>query len=576
MNTTKRYLLAVCCTIVMAACSQSDAPVTYPDDTDIIHVGSVSAGNMTTRADAEPTGQAAETIPWLKEVLASGIDMTYQHESGSRKARLKLEVDGGGNIRTSEGGITIYSLNTYDSQDNLTSVPARWLGNGAHTFQGVYIPDGLRQQNQQQDYTDLVRYTAVPPQADIQATVGFVTIPFQHRLARVLAYVLIEESMEASLKGYDPQNYDPEATMLRFCNVKTLDYVSASGNPVWKEERKVIPHYLGEETVRVYESKSNGKLIFPTDDAWESADNDYRSKGENSLYTYTDYANAPCYDIIVRPTYTEPETAMYDESIVTDEGENRIVFELTLDNDLVYEKRFAFDLNANDETVVYLRVAPERIDYNSTGSRLWIEGVYHDDYYGVNNRNGNTLSLAGSGWQRAYTNSTFDSGVTDGHYYNADPEDEEAQYVSDAKFISMLKEATPGGAHHGDYFILKDDITIDVSEFSEDFVFTGHLDALDHTITLTGVTAQRDWLFAGLNGTYRTAQEDDAQAVWEANVHLENGKWVPTSGWRAETVNVRTQGGKLFKEGGVITGNVSNCWNGTQRLSDSKPSIPEY
>ena len=65
MNTTKRYLLAVCCTIVMAACSQSDAPVTYPDDTDIIHVGSVSAGNMTTRAissfvssSTEPTGGA--------------------------------------------------------------------------------------------------------------------------------------------------------------------------------------------------------------------------------------------------------------------------------------------------------------------------------------------------------------------------------------------------------------------------------------------------------------------------------------------------------------------------------------
>ena len=191
MNTTKRYLLAVCCTIVMAACSQSDAPVTYPDDTDIIHVGSVSAGNMTTRADAEPSGQAAETIPWLKEVLASGIDMTYQHESGSRKARLKLEVDGGGNIRTSEGGITIYSLNTYDSQNNLTSVPARWLGNGAHTFQGVYIPDGLREQKAHQEYTDLLHYTAIPPKADIQATVGLITIPLQHRLARVVAYVLI-------------------------------------------------------------------------------------------------------------------------------------------------------------------------------------------------------------------------------------------------------------------------------------------------------------------------------------------------------------------------------------------------
>jgi hypothetical protein len=65
-------------------------------------------------------------------------------------------------------------------------------------------------------------------------------------------------------------------------------------------------------------------------------------------------------------------------------------------------------------------------------------------------------------------------------------------------------------------------------------------------------------------------------AVWEANVHKENNIWVPTKGWRAETVNVKVTGGSLYKEGAVITGNVSNCWNGTVRIQDSKPSIPEY
>ena len=576
MKEINRYLIPVCLAAVLAACTRVDSPEQPAYDADVIRVGMVSNGRMTTKADPEPAGQAAETVPWLKDVLATGMDMTYLYNDNSRKARLKLEVDAEGNILTSEGGITKYSFKAYDDQANLTGVPAKWMGNGAHTFQGVYIPEGLKQQNPQQDYTDLVRYTAVPPKAEIQATVGLVTIPLQHRLARVLSYVLIEESMNARLKGYDPLNYDPEATMLRFCNVKTLDYVSAQGHPVWKEERKVIPHYLGEETIRVYEHKTTGKLVFPTDDAWESADNDYAANGDNSSYTFTDYVNAPCFDIIVRPTYTVADKAMYDESVITETGENRIVFELTLDNNLVYEKRFAFDLDANDETVVYLRVAPERIDYNSTGARLWIESTFDDDYYGVNNRNGNTLSKAGSGWQRAYTNSTLDVGVTDGHYYDTDAEDDRVQYVSDPRFIELLREATEGGACHGDYFILKNDITIDVSDFDDDFVFTGHLDALDHTITLTGVTPQHDWLFAGMNGTYSTAQESDDSAVWEANVHRENGKWVPASGWRAETVNVRMQGGRLFKEGGVITGYVNNCWNGTVRVTGNTPSIPEY
>ena len=562
--------------VLTAACSQVEVSDIPADETDVIQVGGVSTGAMMTKSDPEPQGVAAETLPWLKEVLVSGMDINYLYNDVNRKALLKLKADAEGHVLISDAGITLYSLRDYDQENHLTGSPAKWMGNGAHTFMGVHIPEGLRMQRDAQDYTDMDHYTSIPPQTDIHATVGLITIPLEHRLSRVLAYVLIEESMNARIKGYDPLDYDADGTMLHFSNVKMLDYVDAYGHPVWKEERKVSPHFIGEETVRLYRNRSTDKLIFPTDDEWQVADADYRANGANSSYSCTDYTQTPCFDVIVRPTYTSPETVMYDEQVMTDSEDNRIVFELTLDNDLEYEKRFSFDLNANDETVVYLYVSPERIDYHSAGSRLWIESVHHDDYYGVNNKNGHRLSKAGGSWQRAYTNSNLDVAVTDGHYYDADSQDESAQYVSDARFVEMLKEATVGGSHHGDYFILSNDITIDVTEFSEDFVFTGHLDALDHTVTLTGVTPGHDWLFAGLNGTYTTAQESDVTAVWEANVHSENGKWVPTLGWRAETVNVRVSGGTLFREGGVVTGNVNNCWNGSDRIVNSNPSIPEY
>jgi hypothetical protein len=266
---------------------------------------------------------------------------------------------------------------------------------------------------------------------------------------------------------------------------------------------------------------------------------------------------------------------MFDEAVQSADGNNEIDFELTLSNDLEYEKSFTFDLNANDETVVYLRVNPERIDYNSAGSRLWKETVYPDDYYGVNNQNGNNLSVAGSSWQRAYTNSTLGAGVTDGHFYDADSEDDSVQYVSNARWIYMLLQAYQGGAHHGDYFILKDDITIDTDtcHFPKDFTFTGHLDALDHKITITG---ERAYLFDGLNGEYTTAQESNKDATWEANVHLEGTTWVPTTGWRAEVVNTNINGAYLFKENATITGYVNHCTDEKGTVTNHTPEIPTY
>lgn len=559
MNKITTYITLALSIMLLAACDSQEA-LSSNDEQNMIHVGGVNTDPMVTTATVTRSAVAAETLDWLKEGLTQGMNMQYYKEaSAKQKAILKLEADGTYSMKTPDGTV------------------CKWLDNGKHAFEGVYVPSGLKAQNTTQNYDDLIHYTAIPPSTEIAATVGKITIPLQHRLARVLAYVLIDQSMNAKLKGYDASNYNAEETKLRFCNVKTLNYVDANGLPVWKEERKAIPHYLGEYSVKLYKDKSSGKLIFPTDDDWQGAQEDYTANGDKN-YTCTDYGKVPCYDLIVRPTYTVAEegtNVMYDEAVPTAEGKNNIDFELTLDNDLEYEKQFTFDLNANDETVVFLRVSPERIDYNSAGSRLWKESANHDNYYGVNNQNGNNLSKAGSSWQRAYTNSSLDTGVTDGHFYNADSEDEEAQYVDDSKWIEMLLQAYKGGTHHGDYFILKKDITINTNdyEFPSDFTFTGHLDALDHTITITG---SRAYLFNGLNGTYKTNQEDDKNATWEANVHLEGDTWVPTTGWRAEVVNMTLSAGKMFKDGATITGYVNNCKDADGAVANHTPAIPTY
>ena len=559
MNKITTYITLALSIMLLAACDSQDV-LSSNDEQTMIHVGGVNTDPMVTTATVTRSAVAAETLDWLKEGLTQGMNMQYYKEaSAKQKAILKLEADGTYSMKTPDGTV------------------CKWLDNGKHAFEGVYVPSGLKVQNTTQNYDDLIHYTAIPPSTEIAATVGKITIPLQHRLARVLAYVLIDQSMNAKLKGYDASNYNAEETKLRFCNVKTLNYVDANGLPVWKEERKAIPHYLGEYSVKLYKDKSSGKLIFPTDDDWQGAQEDYTANGDKN-YTCTDYGKVPCYDLIVRPTYTVAEegtNVMYDEAVPTAEGKNNIDFELTLDNDLEYEKQFTFDLNANDETVVFLRVSPERIDYNSAGSRLWKESANHDNYYGVNNQNGNNLSKAGSSWQRAYTNSTLDTGVTDGHFYNADSEDEEAQYVDDSKWIEMLLQAYKGGTHHGDYYNLKKDITINTNdyEFPSDFTFTGHLDALDHTITITG---SRAYLFNGLNGTYKTNQEDDKNATWEANVHLEGDTWVPTTGWRAEVVNMTLSAGKMFKDGATITGYVNNCKDADGAVANHTPAIPTY
>ena len=113
----------------------------------------------------------------------------------------------------------------------------------------------------------------------------------------------------------------------------------------------------------------------------------------------------------------------------------------------------------------------------------------------MDNENGNTLSKAGSSWQRAYRTTTISetagttSGVTDGDFYNNNTESV-GQYLGNAdKWIKLLLQACEGGEHHGDYFILDQNININAQDIPANFVFTGHLDAQDHTITLTGTGA---------------------------------------------------------------------------------------
>ena len=579
MKKVIKYISLACTAILLVACDAQDETVQDWNDADVIHVGGVNTDRMLTTTAVTRAAEAAEGIDWLSAALKQGMDITYLSKTDSRKALLKLEVDQQGQIQKSAGGLTVYSLTAYDNDGKLTTTPAKWLDNGAHSFQGVYVPESLKSQSTAQDYDSQIHYTAVPPSYDISATVGRITIPLQHRLARVVAYVLIDPGMSTTLKGYQKgAAHNGEATQLRFCNVKTLKYVDANDQPVWQQERKAIPHYMGEQFITVYKEKASGKFIFPIDEEYSSA------TADASNYEPIDYGSCPYYDIIVRPTYTARTTGtnvMYDEATDnrTEGAMNQIDFELTLANDLEYEKEFEFDLNANDETVVYLRVSPERIDYNSAGSRLWKESSYADDYYGVNNENGNNLSLAGSSWQRAFTNDTIGAGVTDGHFYDADEEDTNAQYVSSDKLIELLKEATIAGAHHGDYFILKNDITIDLSKFPEDFVFTGHLDAQDHTITLTGGTDAHNWLFAGINGIYTTDQEAPNAAtnvIWEANVHKEGNTWVPTLGWRAEVVNLTITGGKLLKDRNNVSGYLHHCQDADGVVTDYTPALPTY
>lgn len=536
--------------LALSGCSET-LPVDneQPANSNYIEVGVETSGLIAT-SEEEPlsdtraaAAQDAETVSWLVQPLKQGLDITYGKVgdvSTEKVAILKLESDGEGYKKDPDSQLAVYSFN-YKS----TNKKALWYGNGLHYFRGVHVPMRIRYDsdaselendrtdsnygtitkvtglttdqsddtdtgtdNQLGNYILLSHYLGMPANTRISATVERIKLPFRHRLAHVMAYIIIDPSLNTTIKGYkkdasgnsiDKEN--PKTSSIKFCNVEVLAGVKGENlTPQWKQARKVIPHFCGEEaSLVVY--KSGKETVYPKSSKYESI----KAAG-GAGYTAETYTNVPIYDLIVRPTYTSTSTVMYDEENYGTQlsalaaNYNQIDFLISLENGLTYEKSFIFDLDANYETVVYLHITREGVDYNDSGAALWEETKTTDEWYGVDNKNGNTLSQAGSSWQRAYTrrkDSYINDGgdkVTDGGYYDegtTGEDDATGQYLSEATWIKYFSEAYEGGAHHGDYFNLSLDITIDARSLPDNFVFTGHLDGFGddgkkyYTLTLT-------------------------------------------------------------------------------------------
>ena len=585
----KRILYMAMMAAAFASCQDNTTETEYPHDASLdIKVGSIDCGSADavvveniTKSATTRASQKAEEVEWLKVPLRNGIDVRYylrsDKDQNTSTAVLKLLPE----THQVAGDSTKYSFNYKDENGQETTKPAQWKGNAGHVFHGFYIPEGIsngeignqskseisNEQNSESYYDKLWRYLSMPPNHEIMATVGYVRLPFRHRLSRVLAYVLIDPDLKTSIKD----------DIISFENVKVLEKVEGT-TPKWTTARKVVPHSMGtsgsvnkkleqtDENFLVFRNTTSNTFVYPTDDAWANVKAAYDNNKENSGYEEINYGKVPCFDIIVRPTYTSSALVMYDEDMsngmnaakYADET-NSIDFVVDLVNGLSYNKTFKFDLDANYQTAVFLRISREKVDYQTMGSELWQQYEATDGYYGVDNDLNHRLSLAGGSWQRAYRNSSFDPGITDGDFYKEQYVDDDTwkQYFFSAvmpNYIEPLEESSVMN-HWGDYFVLDNDITINTSDLSSDFIFTGHLDGRGHTIELTG---ERGYLFDGLNGTYEAA-------AGQANCHKEGEVIVPKKGYRAEVMNLKIKGGKLFSPAAVedkenkITGIVYNC-----------------
>lgn len=543
--------------LAMSGCSET-LPIDneQPANSNYIEVGVETSGLIAT-SEVEPLSdtraakaQDAETVSWLVQPLKQGLHITYGKvgdASTEQVAILKLESDDSvdGYKKDPDSKLAVYSFN-YESNNN----KALWYGNGLHYFKGVHVPMRIRYNsdaselesdrtdsnggaitkvtglttdqsndtdkgtdNDLGNYTLLSHYLSMPANTRISATVERIKLPFRHRLAHVMAYIIIDPALNTTIKGYkkdasgnttDTEN--PNTSSIKFCNVQVLQGVKGDKlTPQWTKVRKAIPHFYGEEaSLVVY--KSGKETVYPKSSKYESI----KASG-GAEYTKVTYQNVPVYDLIVRPTYTSTDSVMYDEEDYDTKlsalaaNYNQIDFLISLENGLTYEKSFVFDLDANYETVVYLHITREGVDYNDSGAALWEETKTTDEWYGVDNKNGNTLSRAGSSWQRAYTrrkDSYINDGgdkVTDGGYYDegtTGEDDATGQYLREATWIKYFSEAYEGGAHHGDYFNLSRDITIDARSLPDNFVFTGHLDGFGddgkkyYTLTLTNTNTQ--------------------------------------------------------------------------------------
>ena len=378
--------------------------------------------------------------------------------------------------------------------------PARWLNNGLHEFQAIYWPKALLTafNNNSFDATK---------QNDDSYTMlsEFLAIQPNYRISSTVEKVTLPLAHRLA-RIIAHVNIDPllgENVKLKnicFKNVNVLSGLTTGTNfnytPVWSTTEELEPHVIKADSV---------------------------------------------FDIIVRPTYSVAANVMYDETTTTTPSTSSCEIKVLLSSGLKYNKTVSYALNANQELNVYLNINAEGVDFNKTESQIWDEKTYHDSYYEFDTPN-HTLSESGSSWQRAFT------------------------YSKDSEWINKLFQTIEEGAHHGDYFILDKDITIDYTTLSDEqkeliekklFVFTGHLDGLDHTITLVNFPEGTTSLFNGINANYTTIQEEKItlsedrksytgsyNEAWQANVHLEKDQkgiyhWVPEIGYRAEVINIR-------------------------------------
>ena len=400
-NKTIIYLGALAC-LFLTGCQDRDDLAGETDVTlnQIIRIGGISTDGLVaqaavTRTDPpavdEETVQRtdAENISWLRTPLEQGLDITYGnydsdwHRIHERVAVLTLLTENG-EIKYSVDGSNKYAEYSFlyrDDQDgHKTDDPAIWYDNGAHFFEGLYVPSEIQYTSndasdvydatngtakslttdQHDDnttkntttplgnYTLLSRYLSMPSGFTLNATVARIKLPFRHRLARVLAYILIDPDMGSgiSIEGYKKDvngiattDEDPTNTKIRFCNVKVLAGVKDSYNsvtqhhtytPQWMQARKVIPHFVGErgsyddsgksdpsslndDHFIAYYNTQKKEYIYPTDAEWKTINTTFpaitgsETETDNIVgdYERTIYGKVPVYDLIVQPTYTD-------------------------------------------------------------------------------------------------------------------------------------------------------------------------------------------------------------------------------------------------------------------------------
>ena len=639
-----------------------------------IQVGGVVMPGLSVQVETKAAAKEtpAEQVAWLKTPLAEGLDVFYglreTYLTDKKNAKLRwVESEGTGEYTFRYVGTEnpaqwlgngshlfrgVYVPSAFRAEGEIAPEKRPWVKDQS--------PEAAEGSTTTTNYDHLNHYLAMRANLQIAATLGRIQLPYHHRLARVLTVVLIdpelskEEGKTVTLRGYELKDGkdDPTTTSIRMDRVGVLDYVSSSAiareeeavtmwYPRWTMARNVTPHFFREvgsldkdfnelyEDLLVFRDTKTDDLYFPTTDGWDTMRKTYKAcydkykdtypvqadleaiiKKETGL-TCINYKQAPCYDLIIQPTYTSEAMVMYDEAENIDTGNTRkelaartngITYVAELSNGLRYSERIEIDLDAGYQTVVYLRIDREQVDFNQTVAEEWRMVEKADGYYGVNNQHGDRLSIAGGSWQRAYRVGTLDVTITDGseytengnpdHYQDQKPGEthRDGQYLSEDSWKKAFFEAKEGNKHHGDYFVLTQDITIDVSTIPANFVFTGHLDGRGHTITLTGTRPSDSgttggttgggttpgtptpepvrYLFDGLNGTYEAA-------AGTANVHEENnGTLVPLKGYRAELMNVTIKGGHLFSPAATTTtGYVVGCSDESKQPVDRNPGL---